>query len=516
MIAGNTKVSSVGDFIRGGTGYPDIIGLPTEILEEMKRQREGPEFRELHQSEVLETTEDEGGHNRSRRILEDTEADSGLSGVDEAMDDHVPDEEVDSSFSMRQDGSPSAVTHSPPRKSATEVPHGAESSNQAITSTKTVHTVESSVTGSKRARTIEPSEDTPSPKRQAVSSDATTATVFATSAPSQAVPETPQSLGVSSESDASTTNEQRTHQNRPKLRLVLTDKARRTNPQRIPTSHVQIAPAANRSVPKNIPGVARSTVPSKTESDTLDLVRDLSHLFCMLIQNPRISAQNMTPEMEQRLISIARTVQREPGMLFEKIVQDLHAADATKTRLSNLLRGLITRHNFHAENNFPPMPEYRDLDRSWRAMRRGVNDALGPENDTPLPKAAAAGYLAARVDDLMQREKIDDLRTFAEELSPHLTSPHSVETLISAALCRSVFALPDRIFKGIYSEKELKLYEAQLLSGTLTFQTTERQILTVYQTDQKRYSFLTRSAPSYSSKTPTSRNTTSIFGPRRF
>ena len=216
--------------------------------------------------------------------------------------------------------------------------------------------------------------------------------------------------------------------------------------------------------------------PTQTADDLTALarVKDLSQLVGVLMRGQAESAYGLTQEVEGRLKCIERTVEREPGQLLYKMLQDLHSADAANADLRSMLHDLVGRRQFHQENSFPRVPDQTDIDKGWKTFRKYVRDAFGYGYPSePKPRGIDAGYIAARIDDLAKdgRHPLGSPTKFTEELTSYLHSPHSVQALLSALLCRWLFAAPEPICKGAYSLKELKMYESVLLNSKRSIST---------------------------------------------
>jgi hypothetical protein len=231
-------------------------------------------------------------------------------------------------------------------------------------------------------------------------------------------------------------------------------------------------------VPKTVPvrdqGITlvqarQAHTPTTDDVTALVMVKDLASLMGVLMREQAKSGFDRTPEVEDRLKCIQRTVKREPGQLLDKVLQYLHSADAAKADLRSILHDLVGRRDFHKDNTFPRVPELMDIDRGWKTIGNHVRDAFGYDSPTePRPRAVDAGYVAARIYDLAKNRRdseVGRLRQIIEELALHLKSPHSVRAIVGALLCRLLFSGPEIMCQDVYSPKELKLYKALLLNS---------------------------------------------------
>jgi len=254
--------------------------------------------------------------------------------------------------------------------------------------------------------------------------------------------------------------------------------------QGAPSVHAQQPPSA-----KDRSGSART----KDDLTALDMVQDLAQLVGVLMQGQAKSEYGLTQEVQDRLKCIRRTVEREPGQLLEKMLLDVHSADAAKADFRALLRDLVGRRELNKDNVFPRVPEHPDMDKAWKTMRKHIQEAFDfsfpPE---PLPAPEDAGYLARCIEELAEGSgSLGSMPQYIDKLKPYLDSPHSVQAVLGALFCRRLFATPEPMCTGVYSDKELMMYRALLLNSKYAAfrwqrNTDERQ------TVPKRYSTLTR------------------------
>jgi hypothetical protein len=157
--------------------------------------------------------------------------------------------------------------------------------------------------------------------------------------------------------------------------------------------------------------------------------------------------------------------------LLVKTIPDLQSADAAKAELRALVHDLIGRREFHKDNEFPKMPDPKDLTKSWKALRDHLKDAFGAGFSwEPVPLKFNIGYVAARMDDLADTRRQTGLGTtlqFLGDLDSYLKSPHLVNAVLGALLCRWLLLKAEPLCRNVYSSKEMKLYEALLLDGEL-------------------------------------------------
>jgi hypothetical protein len=211
----------------------------------------------------------------------------------------------------------------------------------------------------------------------------------------------------------------------------------------------------------------RATEAPATSGDTtLKLCQDLSHLVGYLMYEHASASGELNEDVKTRLELIQRFMKKEPGSLYGNMLRDLRSRDLAEDRFRNTLFGLIT----HIETNgrskdFPVVPLRWDLEDAWKALRRDIYLAFGTECTSPVPELVDAGYVAARINDLAKDGGVSlgDRKEYLEQLAPHLKSPHLAQSILSAMFCRWLLSAPDSMCKGLYFEKEKRLYDAVLV-----------------------------------------------------
>lgn len=163
---------------------------------------------------------------------------------------------------------------------------------------------------------------------------------------------------------------------------------------------------------------------------------------------------------------MSRTMKREPGHLKHRMLQELTEADSQREKYQETLKLLIGHQDFEQQGSFPIKPPHSDLDRAWRSIRQGIKDAFGNEYpEDSASKGWAVGFIASRAEDLLKNGITSFAPTkYIDEIKDYLGSPHTVQTFIGGFICSRIFTAPDPLCEGFYSLKELKLYEAKMLS----------------------------------------------------
>ena len=177
------------------------------------------------------------------------------------------------------------------------------------------------------------------------------------------------------------------------------------------------------------------------------------------------SGRKASSEFEQRMKLIARTMQKNPGTLADRILDDLASLSHSNEKFRKTFHSLV---GYADDRFFPVVPSSNDLDYAWACIRRGVRDAVVYEYpaDLQLPNGAETGYIASEINSILKDGGTPlDPAAYMQELEGQLGSMHTVQSLLSALFFSWLFARPDAFFEGFYSTKELKMFEATLLSG---------------------------------------------------
>jgi hypothetical protein len=209
--------------------------------------------------------------------------------------------------------------------------------------------------------------------------------------------------------------------------------------------------------------------PSAEEVTALDMVKDLGNLMAAFMREQKATS-GLTKEVESRLRVIRRTHEEQPGELLEKLIGDLHSADAIHADMKKLVHALVGNRDLNNKKRFPEPTNTKNVDECWTAFRQYVQYSFGfkyPQE--PLAKAEDAGYVAACIDHALAKDvatpETESSKQFLEDLEPRLQSPYLVQSVIAALLCHWLFSGPESMCHDIYSPKELKLYESLLSSS---------------------------------------------------
>ncbi|KAH7396895.1 hypothetical protein DE146DRAFT_756583 [Phaeosphaeria sp. MPI-PUGE-AT-0046c] len=219
----------------------------------------------------------------------------------------------------------------------------------------------------------------------------------------------------------------------------------------VPTSHTQTAP------------LPAPFVQSADDITALKKVQDLTQIVGVLLRAQLTLSFGMNEEIEHRLKSIQRTVDREPGQLLDDILSSLHSGDRARADMRAILHTLLDgQHPTDVKQRFPKVLGAKQIVVRWGTLCDNIKNAFGFGPFEPSPKPEDAGYVAARIDDLAKNLPIHGLdlsREFVEEIALRLESPHLGRSVLGALLCQWVFSGPEPMCIDAYSTKERKLYE---------------------------------------------------------
>lgn len=219
------------------------------------------------------------------------------------------------------------------------------------------------------------------------------------------------------------------------------------------------------SCTRNVPSTAQPQSPHTSIQGQLE---DLRYLVHSLLQEHVESKKPLTSDMRLRLRNVQTSMQREPGSVATRLLDDLNASDAANANLLSQFRAMVSSRQPGIDPTFPPIPNQRQVDQDWQAVREGIKAAFTDKRslsiEGPEPTAVSAGYIASTIDNLLEDPRTR--KSLYAQLAAHLKSPHIAHSLMGALFCRWLFAIPDEMCEGKHSELTMKQYETTLLSGT--------------------------------------------------
>jgi hypothetical protein len=229
--------------------------------------------------------------------------------------------------------------------------------------------------------------------------------------------------------------------------------------------------------------VQEAPTPSAKEVTALDMVKDLGNLMAAFMQEQKATS-GLTKEVESRLRVIQRTHEGQPGELLEKLIGDLHSADAIHADMRKLVHTLVGDRDLANKKRFPEPTDTKNVVKCWTAFRQHIHYSFGFKYpQVPQAKAEDAGYVAACIDHDLAKDvttpETESPRQLLEDLQPRLQSPYLVQSVIAALLCHWLFSGPESMCHDVYSAKELKLYESLLFSSEYPYNESIFYLLTI-------------------------------------
>jgi len=211
---------------------------------------------------------------------------------------------------------------------------------------------------------------------------------------------------------------------------------------------------------------------SGAEETVMAKLGDLADLVAVVLHEQAKSSFGLTPEVKARLRGLQREIEDMPGQQMAMLLQDMHKSDASRADVRDFVHTVVGCRRLDGKSAFPVEQEPSKIDRSWKDIRKHVKESFGrwDQPTEPEPKAEDAGYIATHMDDLMKNRPnfgLESPKQFIEELASYLESPFSVQALLGALLCGWLFSGPEPMCDEVYSEKEMKVYEALMLAGKL-------------------------------------------------
>lgn len=177
----------------------------------------------------------------------------------------------------------------------------------------------------------------------------------------------------------------------------------------------------------------------------------------------------MTQEESERLRSITRTIENEdPSQVLYKLKEDLNKADKDVMRCRTVMKDLQVSKPFTWRPESVELLADNEIDLEWRAVRECVQTATGLECSGPLPQPEVMGFFAGKLDSFLNdfcSEK-NLIAWFVAEIAPSLENQCVLQTLVTAMLCRRVFADRELMFRNEHSGISSKIYLMISLNGT--------------------------------------------------
>ncbi|OAK93394.1 hypothetical protein IQ06DRAFT_354371 [Phaeosphaeriaceae sp. SRC1lsM3a] len=181
---------------------------------------------------------------------------------------------------------------------------------------------------------------------------------------------------------------------------------------------------AKTAVPSNDTQTIPPPVPTAQSADditALEMVKDLAQLVGVLLREQvTFGFGGKTEDIEHRLKGMRRTVEREPGGLFDNLLSEMYSNDRARTDMRVVLHTLLDGQlPTDAKHRFPKVLDVRQILAKWETLCETVKHAFGFGPFDPNPKPEDAGYVAACIDDLTKNLPIHGLDAsgeFVEEI----------------------------------------------------------------------------------------------------
>jgi hypothetical protein len=171
------------------------------------------------------------------------------------------------------------------------------------------------------------------------------------------------------------------------------------------------------------------------------------------------SAKPLTLEENQRLRSVKRTIENTNPREGYQLTDDLIKAEKDIARYRAVTEGLAGKRPLMEITHFPETLGEDIVDREWKAIRKDLQQALGVEYSGWLPQPEDLAYFSAIVDRCLagsdsEYHLVEWFRVNMAQLENRII----LQTLLTAILCRRVFADHKLMFEGKHGEICSKIY----------------------------------------------------------
>ncbi|KAF2178398.1 hypothetical protein K469DRAFT_337629 [Zopfia rhizophila CBS 207.26] len=175
----------------------------------------------------------------------------------------------------------------------------------------------------------------------------------------------------------------------------------------------------------------------------------------------KLESLKATEGYHQMIKSISRTVQRDPETAYDKLVEDLLAADEAKTRYRRMMADLIGPMSFLDKLSLPvnPLPESINLE--WKLVGEAIKTAteIGGGCSPQLPPPYLVKGFGVALDAFLHGHYPErELRLWFLNLAEHATNICVVRGLVGVLLARCVFGWSVPAFDGENSQKVNRIF----------------------------------------------------------
>jgi hypothetical protein len=175
----------------------------------------------------------------------------------------------------------------------------------------------------------------------------------------------------------------------------------------------------------------------------------------------------LNPATIGNIETLLRDVNQTPGSVFEKMQLDIQVLERRSQDFRMLVKQLVGYRSFTKTQLFPPTPNTSNLDQNWYEARGAITRAVRWKITEPSLKPTDAGYLAARINDLLEgripHDKVDEW--VEDSLAGLLGSPQAVLALVRAVFLNDLLNGSEPLCEGEYSRLLKKEYEEIRVTG---------------------------------------------------
>jgi len=212
--------------------------------------------------------------------------------------------------------------------------------------------------------------------------------------------------------------------------------------------------------------IERPSVPNEALSARIDCLFD----FVGWVAEKMVSTEVVdSSALSDRLKMVKNILNRAPGTALSILMDDLVATDESRKRYRDELHTLIAGGTGAlTQTCFPAIPHPKKLDEHWKAIRKGISAMIGygDELGMTLQPSLPPGYLAARVDDLLDNHFPErEVNGLLKKLTDHRTTSCELQMLLGALVCRWAFVSPEPVCGGQLPLQTMSLYENIRLVG---------------------------------------------------
>ena len=179
----------------------------------------------------------------------------------------------------------------------------------------------------------------------------------------------------------------------------------------------------------------------------------------------------LTPEEQQRLRSIHRTIQRDDvHAVVQKLTEDSIKAEKSAAWYKNMAKSLLGNLPLLEESTESTSQPIEELAAVWEDVCEGIRVATGIEHSGILPAPEVLGAFACHLENFMVHSSftLTELSNwFRGNVADSFQNWGILQPLMTAILCREVFANCSFLFDGEYCNVSAKLYSMISAKGMM-------------------------------------------------